>query len=217
MQAAIKPADVEDLPEIEEINAVSMTGAWDSDAIGKMNDGWPSIVVMGWNGVTLDVDEIGNELNNVVSLTIDGKSAINNSGNAATELGLKAGAGIVVNGDLTIGEDVTVGEKAGNSPEMQVLGSVVNNGTVSVNLTVGDKAYPGIPANTSAKFTNTKDANTNVVSVCTTAGSAYTYADLTLYGIFVNEGDDDQVNVKSVVFEIKGKSTFTGTYVEHKP
>ena len=215
VQAAIKPADVADLPKIEEINAVSMTGAWDSDAIEKMNVGWSSIKVMAWNGVTLDVDEINNELNDVELLTIDGKSAINNSGNAATELGLKAGAGIVVNGDLTIGEDVTVGEKVGNSPVMQVLGSVVNNGTVSVNLTVGDKAYPGIPANTSAKFTNTKDANTNVVSACTTAGSTYTYADLVLYGIFVNEGDKDQVNVQSVEFKIKGKSTFTGTYIEH--
>ncbi len=215
VQAAIKPADVEDLPEIEEINAVSMTGAWDSDAIKKMNDGWPSIEVMAWDGVTLDVEEIDDELKNVALLTIDGKSAINNSGNASEELGLAAGAGIFVNGDLTIGEDVTIGEKVGNSPVMQVLGSVVNNGTVSVSLTVGDKAYPGIPANTSAKFTNTKDANTNVVSSCATVGSAYTYADLTLYGIFVNEGDDDQVNVKTVQFQIKGKSTFTGTYTEN--
>ena len=217
VQASIKPADVADLPKIEEINAVSMTGAWDSDAIEKMNDGWDAITVMAWNGVTLDVDEINNELNDVESLTIDGTSAINNSGNAATDLGWAAGAGILVNGDLTIGEDVTIGEKVGNSPVMQVLGSVVNNGTVSVDLTVGDQAYPayGIPANTSAKFTNTKDANTKVVSTCTTVGSAYTYADLNLYGIFVNEGKKAQVVVRTVLFQITGKSTFTGTYTEH--
>lgn len=212
VQATIKPADVADLPKIEEINAVSMTGAWDIDAIGKMNEGWSSIVAMAWDGVTLDIDEIDDEFKNIQVLSIDGTSAINNSGNAPAELGLAADAEITVDGNLTVGEDVTIGEKVGNSPAMTVLGSVVNNGTVSVELTVGAAQVGSTPANTSAKFTNTKDATTNVVSACTTVGSIYTYADLTLYGIFVNEGKQDQVNVESVDFKIQGKSTFTGTY-----
>ena len=208
VQAAIKPADVADLPKIEEINAVSMTGAWDSDAIAKMNDGWTGIVVMAWDGVTLDVDEIGTELNSIESLTIDGTSAINNSGNAATELGLEAGATITVNGNLTIGEDVTVGAKATTAVEMNVEGSVVNNGEVYAKLTVGSQLPSGY--NTSAKFTNTKDAETHVVSAY--AGSTYNYAILDLYGTFVNEGKAGKVNLQKVDFKVTGKSTFTGVY-----
>ena len=208
VQAAIKPADVADLPKIEEINAVSMTGAWDSDAIAKMNDGWTGIVVMAWDGVTLDVDEIDTELNNIESLTIDGTSAINNSGNAATELGLKAGAIIEVDGNLTIGEDVTVGAKATTAVEMNVEGSVVNNGEVYAKLTVGSQLPSGY--NTSAKFTNTKDAETHVVSAY--AGSTYAYAILDLYGTFVNEGKAGKVNLQKVDFKVTGKSTFTGVY-----
>ena len=208
VQAAIKPADVANLPKIQEINAVSMTGAWDSDAIAKMNDGWTGIVVMAWDGVTLDVDEIDTELEDIVSLTIDGTSAINNSGNAATELGLKAGATITVNGNLTIGEDVTVGAKATTAVEMNVEGSVVNNGEVYAKLTVGSQLPSGY--NTSAKFTNTKDAETHVVSAY--AGSTYTYATLVLYGTFVNEGKDEKVNLENVEFMVTGKSTFTGVY-----
>ena len=209
VQAAIKPADVADLPKIEEINAVSMTGAWDSDAIAKMNDGWTGIVVMAWDGVTLDVDEIDTELEDIVSLTIDGTSAINNSGNAATELGLEAGATITVNGNLTIGEDVTVGAEATTAVEMNVEGSVVNNGKVYANLKVGSQ-LPSGAYNTSAKFTNTKDAETHVVSAY--AGSAYTYATLVLYGTFVNEGKAEKVNLEKVEFKVTGKSTFTGVY-----
>ena len=207
VQAAIKPADVADLPKIEEINAVSMTGAWDSDAIAKMNDGWTGIVVMAWDGVTLDVDEIGTELNSIESLTIDGTSAINNSGNAATELGLEAGATITVNGNLTIGEDVTVGAEATTAVEMNVEGSVVNNGEVYAKLTVGSQLPSGY--NTSAKFTNTKDAETHVVSAY---AGIYTYTTLNLYGTFVNEGKDEKVNLKNVDFKVTGKSTFTGVY-----
>lgn len=209
VQAAIKPADVADLPKIEEINAVSMTGAWDSDAIAKMNDGWTGIVVMAWDGVTLDVDEIGTELESIESLTIDGTSAINNSGNAATELGLEADATITVNGNLTIGEDVTVGAEATTAVEMNVEGSVVNNGEVYAKLTVGSQ-LPSGAYNTSAKFTNTKDAETHVVSAY--AGSAYTYATLVLYGTFVNEGKAEKVNLEKVEFKVTGKSTFTGVY-----
>ena len=208
VQAAIKPADVANLPKIQEINAVSMTGAWDSDAIAKMNEGWSGIVVMAWDGVTLDVDEIGTELNSIESLTIDGTSAINNSGNAATELGLEAGATITVNGNLTIGEDVTVGAKATTAVEMNVEGSVVNNGEVYAKLTVGSQLPSGY--NTSAKFTNTKDAETHVVSAY--AGSTYTYAILDLYGTFVNEGKAGKVNLQKVDFKVTGKSTFTGVY-----
>lgn len=208
VQAAIKPADVANLPKIQEINAVSMTGAWDSDAIAKMNDGWIGIVVMAWDGVTLDVDEIGTELESIESLTIDGTSAINNSGNAATELGLEAGATITVNGNLTIGEDVTVGAKATTAVEMNVEGSVVNNGEVYAKLTVGSQLPSGY--NTSAKFTNTKDAETHVVSAY--AGSTYTYAILDLYGTFVNEGKAGKVNLQKVDFKVTGKSTFTGVY-----
>lgn len=209
VQAAIKPADVANLPKIQEINAVSMTGAWDSDAIAKMNEGWSGIVVMTWDGVTLDVDEIDTELNNIESLTIDGTSAINNSGNAATELGLKADATITVNGNLTIGEDVTVGAEATTAVEMNVEGSVVNNGKVYAELTVGSQLPSGY--NTSAKFTNTKDAETHVVSAY--AGSAYTYATLVLYGTFVNEGKAEKVNLQEVEFKVTGKSTFTGVYM----
>ena len=208
VQAAIKPADVADLPKIEEINAVSMTGAWDSDAIAKMNVGWNGIEVMAWDGVTLDVDEIDTELNSITSLTIDGTSAINNSGNAATELGLEAGATITVNGNLTIGEDVTVGAKATTAVEMNVEGSVVNNGEVYAKLTVGSQLPSGY--NTSAKFTNTKDAETHVVSAY--AGSTYAYAILDLYGTFVNEGKAGKVNLQKVDFKVTGKSTFTGVY-----
>ena len=207
VQAAIKPADVANLPKIQEINAVSMTGAWDSDAIAKMNDGWTGIVVMAWDGVTLDVDEIGTELNSIESLTIDGTSAINNSGNAATELGLEAGATITVNGNLTIGEDVTVGAEATTAVEMNVEGSVVNNGEVYAKLTVGSQLPSGY--NTSAKFTNTKDAETHVVSAY---AGIYTYTTLNLYGTFVNEGKDEKVNLKNVDFKVTGKSTFTGVY-----
>ena len=211
VQAAIKPADVADLPKIEEINAVSMTGAWDSDAIEKMNVGWSSIKVMAWNGVTLDVDEINNELNDVELLTIDGKSAINNSGNVATELGLKADAGIVVNGDLTIGEDVTVGAKATTAVKMNVEGTVVNNGKVYATLTVGSQIRTGV-YNTDAKFTNTKDAETHVVSAY--AGGTYAYAKLTLYGTFVNEGKAVKVHLSSIDYKVQGKSTFTGVWTE---
>ena len=207
VQAAIKPADVANLPKIQEINAVSMTGAWDSDAIAKMNDGWTGIVVMAWDGVTLDVDEIGTELNSIESLTIDGTSAINNSGNAATELGLEAGATITVNGNLTIGEDVTVGAEATTAVEMNVEGSVVNNGEVYAKLTVGSQLPSGY--NTSAKFTNTKDAETHVVSAY---AGIYTYTTLNLYGTFVNEGKAGKVNLQKVDFKVTGKSTFTGVY-----
>lgn len=209
VQAAIKPADVEDLPEIEEINAVSMTGAWDSDAIAKMNEGWGAIKVMAWDGVTLDVDEINNELNDVELLTIDGKSAINNSGNAATELDLAAGAEIVVNGDLTIGEDVTVGAEATTAVTMNVEGTVVNNGKVYAELTVGSQIRTGV-FNTDAKFTNTKDAETHVVSAY--AASAYTYDVLYLYGTFVNEGKAGKVHLSSIDYKVQGKSTFTGVW-----
>ena len=170
-----------------------------------MNDGWTGIVVMAWDGVTLDVDEIDTELEDIVSLTIDGTSAINNSGNAATELGLEAGATITVNGNLTIGEDVTVGAKATTAVEMNVEGSVVNNGEVYANLKVGSQ-LPSGAYNTSAKFTNTKDAETHVVSAY--AGSTYTYATLVLYGTFVNEGKDEKVNLENVEFMVTGKSTF---------
>ena len=211
VQAAIKPADVADLPKIEEINAVSMTGAWDSDAIAKMNEGWDAIKVMAWDGVTLDVDEIGTELNDVESLTIDGKSAINNSGNVATELGLKADARIVVNGELTIGEDVMVGAEATTAVTMNVEGTVVNNGKVYAELTVGSQIRTGV-YNTDAKFTNTKDAETHVVSAY--AASAYTYDVLNLYGTFVNEGKAGKVHLSSIDYKVQGKSTFTGMWTK---
>ena len=122
---------------------------------------------------------------------------------------MKAGATIKVNGNLTIGEDVTVGTEATTAVKMNVEGSVVNNGEVYAKLTVGSQ-LPSGAYNTSAKFTNTKDAETHVVSAY--AGSTYAYAILDLYGTFVNEGKAGKVNLQKVDFKVTGKSTFTGVY-----
>lgn len=208
VEVAVSPSDIATLPAIQEINAISMSGDWTVKNVKDMNAQWSGIKAMTWEGVSLDLNEVNNEFKNVKSLTINGTSAITTSGTEAEELGLIAteAAKITVEGDLTIGKNVTIGAMKANAPEMKVLGSVINNGDVYVTLTVG---AGGVPANTSAKFTNTKDASTNVVSAY---ASTYTYENLTLYGIFVNEGAAAKVNTTGVDFKVQGKSTFTGSY-----
>ncbi|WP_418696805.1 hypothetical protein [Bacteroides sp.] len=215
VEVAITPAGVSTLPEMQEVNCVKMSGAWNADLVGKMNAKWASIEKQIWDGVTLDVAEIGEKLAAVKAITIDGTSAINNSGDAV-DLGLPATAAaseIIVNGDLTIAKKVTIGKGAlTHSPVITVLGSVTNNGEVYAGLTVGAAAVPGVsPANTSAIFTNAKDAKVSVVSTYASAGT-YTYGDLSLYGTFVNNAVQANVEVKSVIFQVQGKSTFTGNY-----
>lgn len=214
VEVAVSPSDIATLPAIKEINAISMSGSWTVKNVNDMNAKWDGITAMTWEGVSLDLNEVNNEFQKVKSLTINGTSTITTSGTEAEELGLVAAsaAEITVDGDLTIGKNVTIGKEKTNAPKMTVLGSVINNGNVYVELTVGAAAVSGVlPANTSAKFTNTKDATTNVVSAYS---ATYTYADLTLYGIFVNEGGATAVNTKGVSFKIDGKSTFTGSYTQ---
>lgn len=215
VEVAVSPSDIATLPEIQEINAISMSGSWTVKNVADMKAKWNGITAMTWEGVSLDLNDVDNEFNAVKSLTINGTSAITTSGTEAEELGLIAteAAEITVDGDLTIGKNVRIGKEKSNAPEMTVLGSVINNGEVYVKLTVGADEISGVlPANTSAKFTNTKDATTNVVSAYSSPN--YTYAALTLYGIFVNEGEAGAVNTTGVSFEIAGKSTFTGSYTQ---
>lgn len=214
VEVAVSPSDITTLPAIQEINAISMSGDWTVKNVKDMNAQWPGIKAMTWEGVSLDLNEVSTEFKNVKSLTINGTSAITTSGTEAEELGLIAteAAKITVEGDLTIGKNVTIGLEKSTAPEMKVLGSVINNGKVYVKLTVGAAAAAGVPANTSAKFTNTKDATTDVVSGYTSP--SYSYAKLTLYGIFVNEGAADNVNTTGVDFMEQGKSTFTGSYTQ---
>ena len=212
VEVAVSPSDIATLPAIKEINAISMSGSWTVKNVKDMNAKWDGITAMTWEGVSLDLNEVSTEFEDVKSLTINGTSAITTSGTEAEELGLFAtdAAKITVDGDLTIGKNVTIGLEKSTAPEMKVLGSVINNGKVYVKLTVGAAAAAGVPANTSAKFTNTKDATTDVVSGY--SSSSYTYGALTLYGIFVNEGEAEAVKTTKVLFEIAGKSTFTGSY-----
>lgn len=214
VEVAVSPSDIATLPAIQEINAISMSGSWTIENVTDMNAKWDGITAMTWEGVSLDLNEVNDEFQNVVSLTINGTSAITTSGTEKATMKLKDATGttITVKGDLTIGKNVAIGAEQTNAPEMTVLGSVINNGKVYVQLTVGAAAEGSVPANTSAKFTNTKDATTDVVSGYS---GGYSYADaLILYGIFVNEGDATAVNTKKVSFMIAGKSTFTGSYTQ---
>lgn len=219
VEVAIAPASVTaDLPAIEEVNCVKMSGAWDAELLTTMNTKWTGITSQVWDGVTLDIADVATKFANVAAITINGTSAINNSGDAV-DLGLPATAAaseIIVNGDLTIAKKVTIGKgiaaDLAHSPVMTVLGSVTNNGEVYATLTVGAAAKPGVPANTSAIFTNAKDAKVSVVSAYAQSGGTYTYDDLSLYGTFVNNAVQANVEVKSVIFQVQGKSTFTGNY-----
>lgn len=212
VEAEVTPADIASLPAIEEINAVSMSGNWTAANVDAMNKKWTGITAMTWEGVSMDLNEVGTKFQNVKSLTINGTSTITTSGTDAEELGLysTAAAKITVNGDLTIAKNVKIGSEKANAPEMTVLGSVINNGNIYVDLTVGAAAVGSVPANTSAKFTNTKDATTYVVTGY--AVSSYTLGNLDLYGIFINEGTENDVITSKVDFKIDGKSTFTGSY-----
>ena len=217
VEVAIAPADVTTaLPAIEEVSSIKMSGAWNQELLDALNGKWSGITAQTWEGVTLDIDGVTTEFNKVTSLVINGTSAINNSGTAAVKLNLKAdaaGSSIKVNGALTIAKNVTIGEEATNAPAITVLGSVVNNGKVFAGLTVGAAAIPGVaPANTTAKFTNNKDANVNVVSAYSAPNYIYDTSGLVLYGVFVNNDDATAVNVSKVDFKIKGESTYTGTY-----
>lgn len=209
VEVSIAPADITDaLPAIQEVNSIKMSGAWNQELLSTLNTKWSGIISQTWNGVTFDLDEVTDEFNKVKTLTIDGTSAINNSGTIAVELGLEATAAatVTVNGNLTIAKNVTVGKEKANSPAVTVLGSITNNGNVFANLTVG---AGGPPANTSALFTNNEGATVDVVSAYSVS---YTYVPLNLYGKFTNNDTADKVNVKKVDFMIKGQSTYTGTY-----
>lgn len=213
VEVEVTPADIASLPEIQEVNAISMSGNWTAANVADMNKKWSGITAMTWEGVSMDLKDIaGTEFSNVTALTINGTSTITTSGTDAEELGMEDATDvtITVNGDLTIAKKVTIGSEKANAPEMTVLGSVINNGNIYVDLTVGAAAVGSVPANTSAKFTNTKDATTYVVTGY--AVSSYTLGNLDLYGIFINEGTENDVITSKVNFEIDGKSTFTGSY-----
>lgn len=213
VEVAIAPKDIATLPAIQEVNSIKMSGAWNQEMLSTLTTKWTGITAQTWDAVTVDLKEVTTEFNNVKTLTINGTSAINNSGTDAVELGLaatSAASAVTVNGDLTIAEKVTVGKEKTNSPEITVLGSVTNNGSVFANLTIGADKDGSTPANTSALFTNNEKATVDVVSAY--SNSSYTYAALNLYGKFVNNGDAAKVNVAKVDFKIKGQSTYTGTY-----
>lgn len=208
VEVAVAPADIASLPAIQEINAISMSGNWTVANVKAMNEKWIGITAMTWEGVSMDLKEVSTEFNNVTALTINGTSTITTSGTEAEELGMKddADVTITVNGDLTIAKNVTIGSSATATPGMTVLGSVTNYGEVTAQLTVGADKVGATPANTSAKYTNTKDAKT-IVSADGSNASI-----LTLFGIFINEGTEDAVVTSKVDFKIDGKSTFTGSY-----
>lgn len=204
VEVAVSPSDIATLPAIQEINAISMSGDWTVKNVKDMNAQWPGIKAMTWEGVSLDLNEVSTEFEDVKSLTINGTSAITTSGTETATLNLLAAENttITVKGDLTIGENVAITSAGGATatPKMTVLGTVVNSGKVTVSLTVGAEK------NTTAKYTNTKDGKTYVKS------SSSANDVLTLYGIFINEGTADSVTATKVDFKIQGKSTFTGSY-----
>lgn len=208
VEVEVTPDDIASLPEIQEVNAISMSGNWTAANVAAMNKKWASITAMTWEGVSLDLNEVGTEFNAVKSLTINGTSTITTTGTEAEKLGMKDAANvtITVNGDLTIAKNVKIGSTATATPKMTVLGSVINYGEVTAQLTVGADKDGSTPANTSAKYTNTKDAKTIVSADGSTA------SELTLFGIFINEGTEDAVVTSEVDFRIDGKSTFTGSY-----
>ena len=209
---AVTPEGVADVPEMQEINSVEMSGAWDVESIGDLNTafGATAIKAMTWNSVTLDVADFNTELENVTTLNVKGNSSLSNSGSDVKELGLKSdatGTTITVEGNLTVGEDVTVGYQKENMPAITVLGSMTNNGEVNATLTIG----AGLPnLNTSATYTNNDGAKTIVASAY--SASTYTYAEVMLYGHFVNKADKEDVEAKAITPQVKGTSSITGEY-----
>ena len=209
---AVTPEGVADVPEMQEINSVEMSGAWDVESIGDLNTafGATAIKAMTWNSVTLDVADFNTELNNVTTLNVKGNSSLSNSGSNVEELGLKSdatGTTITVEGNLTIGEDVTVGYQKTNMPAITVLGSMTNNGEVNATLTIG----AGLPnLNTSATYTNNDGAKTIIASAY--SAGTYTYAEVMLYGHFVNKADKANVEATAITPQVKGTSSITGEY-----
>lgn len=205
VEVAVSPSDIATLPAIQEINAISMSGSWTIENVTDMNAKWSGITAMTWEGVSLDLNEVNDEFDAVESLTINGTSAITTSGTEKATMNLADAeeTTITVKGDLTIGKNVAITSAGATAtPVMKVLGTVVNSGEVTVLLTVGAEK------NTTATYTNTKDGKTFVKSDSSSDDV------LTLYGIFINEGEKENVTTTNVDFKVNGESTFKGNYTD---
>ena len=213
VEAAVAQANIATLPAIEEINSVEMSGAWDIASLQALNAKWSNITAQTWNGVTIDLAEGTNEFNKVTKIVMNGTCALNNSTTKAVELGLAsttAAGEITVNGDLTVAKYVTVGKEQTNTPEIQVLGNMTNNGEVYAAITVGNGPAPNL--NTTAKYTNAKNAETHNASGY--SGSKYTYVELTYWGTFVNSSEQDHVKALDMKAGVNGVSVLQGTWTK---